>query len=303
MLGDIFSSVLGFLGVSDTNDANREIAQNNNAFNAAQAREAREFNSIEAQYNRDWMDNQARTARDYNTEMSNTSWQRGVQDMQAAGINPMLAFMKGGASTPQAPMPGGGAASGPAATSSGNPVMLNRIQGALGSAQGFANLLIQAAQADNIAADTKLKDAQAQERNSAVGVNRSQEGLNIENTRVAKSRIAEIEANVQYLDSAKERARADAALSKARTWLTQAEEERSKAETEKTKNYSTGAMFQADKAIREAQSILLKAGVPFAQQQESFSNSNTGHIINFLRLLTGGNAAQNIETIMKVTRP
>jgi hypothetical protein len=64
---------------------------------------------------------QAQIARDYNTQMANTSYQRGVKDMQAAGLNPMLAYSQGGAATPtssaptvspgSAPMAGGSTAS------------------------------------------------------------------------------------------------------------------------------------------------------------------------------------------------
>ena len=48
----------------------------------------RQWNSAEAQKERDWQ-----------TEMSNTAYQRSVADMKSAGINPILAYTQGGASS------------------------------------------------------------------------------------------------------------------------------------------------------------------------------------------------------------
>ncbi|WGL31144.1 DNA pilot protein [Dipodfec virus UOA04_Rod_751] len=74
----------------------------------------REYNAEQAKLNRDWQSAEAQKNRDYQTEMSNTSYQRAVKDMQAAGINPLLAVSQGGASTPS----GGSAPSGSAGSSS-----------------------------------------------------------------------------------------------------------------------------------------------------------------------------------------
>jgi len=42
-----------------------------------------------------------RENRDWSQSMSNSAYQRAVADMRAAGLNPMLAYQQGGASTPQ----------------------------------------------------------------------------------------------------------------------------------------------------------------------------------------------------------
>jgi len=43
---------------------------------------------------------QAQNQMDFQREMSGTSYQRGVEDMKGAGLNPMLAYSQGGASSP-----------------------------------------------------------------------------------------------------------------------------------------------------------------------------------------------------------
>jgi len=60
-----------------------------NATNLKIAADTREFNSREAAIARDWQQG-----------MSNTAYQRSMRDMKDAGLNPMLAFSQGGASSP-----------------------------------------------------------------------------------------------------------------------------------------------------------------------------------------------------------
>lgn len=121
-LGPIVSGVTGLLGQLDANDQNFQIAQNNSAFNAEQAQKQMDFQE----------------------RMSSTSYQRGVKDMQAAGLNPMLAYSQGGASSPS------GAA--------GQAVQPAAMQNAAGAGIAAAS---QAANLDYTQAQTRATNARA----------------------------------------------------------------------------------------------------------------------------------------------
>jgi hypothetical protein len=74
---------------------------------------------------------QAATAKqmEFQERMSNTAYQRATKDMRAAGINPMLAYMKGGASTPA------GASYSPVNVGAAGAQNMNLTASALGSVQ------------------------------------------------------------------------------------------------------------------------------------------------------------------------
>lgn len=150
----------------------------NNMFTASEAEKARAFNSAEAQ-----------KQRDFEMYMSNTAYQRGVSDMKAAGINPMVSAGAAQASTPQ-----GSSASSPVAHAVGS-----GSGGILGIISKAANIAI----AKGLEAKFTNSAERAADNHELVTAKvRHLAALERENTaRMAFERIKEGNRNQRHMDN------------------------------------------------------------------------------------------------------
>lgn len=130
LVGGIISDTLNWLNQERVNEFNAEQAALDRAFQAEEAEKMRSFNSAEALKNREFQE-----------RMSNTQYQRAVQDLQKAGINPILAYQSSASSVPSGSTASSSAPSG--STAQGYATRLGQASEALsGSSKAALNAIV-----------------------------------------------------------------------------------------------------------------------------------------------------------------
>lgn len=200
----------------------------------------------------------AREQMAFQERMSNTSYQRATKDMQAAGLNPMLAVSQGGASSPSGSL-----------AQVQNPVVagMSSANQASQTAMAFQNLQASRAQTANVEAQT----AKIKSETMDVALNTAARMAELERTRAGALATTESIPGI----------RADSARN-----LIRLEEEKYPG------SFPTSA-FAADVRRRKAEARVRELDVPKGEAEGKFWN-DTGPMSQYLKLfMTLLNSAQS----------
>jgi hypothetical protein len=179
--GDAIGGILGFVGQQQTNQKAWDIAQSANAASAEQAMRQMDFQE----------------------RMRATQYQTAVEDMQKAGLNPMLAYQQGGAGTPSGAM---------------GQVSTAKVGNAIGSAlQGYQTLAMNNADLDLKDATTKGTAAQTIKTEADTIKTAADIGYTLENTKLNQQQKTNLEEALKKISQEIVNLRASERLTTAQT--------------------------------------------------------------------------------------
>lgn len=202
----------------------------------------------------------------FQERMSSSAYQRAVADMQAAGLNPMLAYSQGGASSPGGAMPQVQNAMAPAVASAGQ--AMNTMQSIQQMSQSRSQTELLDAQRKKVESETMEKDLNTAKRAADVAYQQRNADY-----RGVQAHVADA---VKTYSAKRIMAEADIA------------------EMEAKRNEKT---FAADVSKRKAESRLKELGIPIAENEAKFQldvgqmNPYMRQIMNFLQMVTGARSA------------